>query len=59
MSDLAPFVAAAIKNKVVHDMRKEIGGLKLQLSRMQEIEVTGPNGTPVGVREVCEIHIIF
>jgi hypothetical protein len=52
MSDLAPFVAAAIKNKVVHDMRKEIGGLKLQLSRMQEIEVTGPNGTPVYARFV-------
>eukprot|EP00978_Attheya_sp_CCMP212_P026678 scaffold88272_cov57-Attheya_sp.AAC.2 len=47
MSDLAPFVAATIRDKVVDDLMKEVDGLKLQLSKTQEIEVTGPNGTPV------------
>ena len=30
MSDLAPFVAAAIRDRVVEDMAKEIGDLKKQ-----------------------------
>jgi hypothetical protein len=47
MSDLAPFVAATIRDKVVDDLMKEVDSLKLQLSKTQEIEVTGPNGTPV------------
>eukprot|EP00978_Attheya_sp_CCMP212_P002719 scaffold5585_cov57-Attheya_sp.AAC.1 len=47
MSDIAPFVAATIRDKVVDDLMKENADLKLKLSRMQEIELTGPNGTPV------------
>jgi hypothetical protein len=47
MSDLASFVAATIRDKVVDDLMKEVDGLKMQLSKTQEIEVTGSNGTPV------------
>jgi hypothetical protein len=47
MSDLAPFVAAAIRDKVVEDLMKENAALKLRLSRTKQIEVTGPGGKPV------------
>eukprot|EP00978_Attheya_sp_CCMP212_P001071 scaffold2197_cov57-Attheya_sp.AAC.1 len=47
MSDLAPFVAATLRDKVVDDLMKENAALRLQLSRTQKIEVTGLNGAPV------------
>mmetsp|Transcript_29564 Transcript_29564/g.54174 ORF Transcript_29564/g.54174 Transcript_29564/m.54174 type:complete len:242 (-) Transcript_29564:306-1031(-) len=47
MSDLAPFVAATLRDKVVDDLMKENAALQQKLSRTQKIEVTGPNGAPV------------
>jgi hypothetical protein len=51
MSDLAPFVAAALRDKVVSDLCAELQDLKLQLQKQrnqsQLVSITGPRGTPV------------
>jgi hypothetical protein len=51
MSDLAPFVAATLRDKVVSDLCDELEDLKLQLQKQrnqsQLVSITGPRGTPV------------
>ena len=51
MSDLAPFVAAAIRDKVVTDLQVEINTLRQQLAieryKSKTVAITGPNGIPV------------
>jgi hypothetical protein len=51
MSDLAPFVAAALRDKVVTDLCSEIEELKLELegqrTQSQLVTITGPRGNPV------------
>eukprot|EP00934_Nitzschia_sp_Nitz4_P000835 Nitzschia sp. Nitz4//scaffold100_size80364//14446//15180//NITZ4_005337-RA/size80364-processed-gene-0.48-mRNA-1//-1//CDS//3329532073//835//frame0 len=51
MSDLAPFVAAALRDKVISEMHQEILELRAQLEqekqRSQTVSITGPEGTPV------------
>ena len=51
MSDLAPFVAATLRDKVIADLQSEIEQLKAQSQRerdrSQAVEITGPRGNPV------------
>ena len=51
MSDLAPFVAAALGDKVVAELKDENKRLKQENSRLQRekgrLEITGRHGTPV------------
>lgn len=47
MSTLAPFVASAIRDKVIADMMDEIDQLKSQLRTTRQVQVTGPGGSPV------------
>eukprot|EP00546_Thalassionema_frauenfeldii_P012714 CAMPEP_0178913966 /NCGR_PEP_ID=MMETSP0786-20121207/11144_1 /TAXON_ID=186022 /ORGANISM="Thalassionema frauenfeldii, Strain CCMP 1798" /LENGTH=237 /DNA_ID=CAMNT_0020586783 /DNA_START=68 /DNA_END=784 /DNA_ORIENTATION=- len=47
MSTLAPFVASAIRDKVIADMMDEIDQLKSQLRTSRQVQVTGPGGNPV------------
>jgi hypothetical protein len=47
MSDLAPFVAAALKDKVVADLLEENRRLKRQVESFRRVRVTGKNGFPV------------
>ena len=44
MSDLAPFVAAALRDKVVLDMLQEVEELKRQLSRARRVTIQGTTG---------------
>lgn len=47
MSSLAPFVASAIKDKVIADMMDEITELKSELLASRKVQLTGPKGNPV------------
>lgn len=54
MSDLAPFVAATLRDKVVKDQQEEINRLKRKIDQIERekklsrmVMVTGPEGTPV------------
>lgn len=47
MSDLAPFVAAALKDKTVIDLLEENQKLRQNLAKTRVVEVTGPGGSPV------------
>ncbi|CAB9526095.1 expressed unknown protein [Seminavis robusta] len=47
MSDLAPFVAAALKDKVVAELLEENRRLKRQVDSFQRVRITGKNGFPV------------
>ena len=47
MSHLAPFVATALKGKVVVDLLKENLRLKTWLESFQRIRITEKNGFPV------------
>jgi hypothetical protein len=66
MSDLGPFVAAALRDKVVGDMKDEIEDLSQQVKRLKEelepwtVTISGPQGTPdyavgkIGMRDVLD-----
>ena len=47
ISDLAPFVAAVLKDKTVMDLNKEIEGLREREEERLLVEITGRGGTPV------------
>ena len=54
MSDLAPFVAAALRDKVIQELTKEnksqagaIATLKSSVRDLRSVSITGPGGTPV------------
>jgi hypothetical protein len=47
MSDLAPFVAAALRDKVVKELMEENQAIRQQLQQARRVEITGPGGTPV------------
>jgi hypothetical protein len=54
MSDLAPFVASALRDKIVADLKKEnenqagsISALKSSIRDLSSVSVTGPGGSPV------------
>ena len=50
MSNLAPFVAAALRDKSVVDVQKENDALRKDNDRLREmfsVQITGPDGTPV------------
>lgn len=51
MSDLAPFVAASLRDKVVSEMHEEVLQLRQQLFNQrqasQSITITGPMGSPI------------
>ena len=51
MSDLAPFVAAAIRDKVIDELQDEISQLKSKLEserqKSQQVAITGPRGHPI------------
>lgn len=50
MSDLAPFVAAALRDKVVQDLMEENKSIRQQLKYCRLVEITGPSGDPVYAR---------
>jgi hypothetical protein len=47
MSDLGPFVAAHLRDKVIADLLQENKKLKIQLGSARKISITGPGGSPV------------
>jgi len=47
MSDLAPFVAATLRDKVIADMKEENDALREQVRKSRTVAITGPSGTPV------------
>lgn len=51
MSDLAPFVAAALRDKVVTELQEEVAALRQTLEEeralAQRVAITGPRGSPV------------
>jgi len=47
MSDLAPFVAAALRDKVVAELLEENQRLKGQVKSFQRVRITGKNGFPI------------
>lgn len=47
MSDLGPFVAAHLRDKVIADLLHENTQLKMQLGSARKIAITGPGGSPV------------
>jgi hypothetical protein len=47
MSDLAPFVAATLRDKVIKDLMDENQAMRKQLQLARRVEITGPGGTPV------------
>ena len=47
MSDLGPFVAAHLRDKVVADLLEENQQLKTQLQSARRIAITGPGGSPI------------
>ena len=51
MSDLAPFVAAALRDKTVLDLQEELAAEKEKVNRLEQelrvIRITGPGGFPV------------
>ena len=54
MSDLAPFVAATLRDKVVADLKEEIERLQNKLGCARAVEITGENGSPVYARADLE-----
>lgn len=52
MSDLAPFVAATLRDKVVADMQEELRELNARLDASQLVQVTGPEGHPIYARSL-------
>jgi len=50
MSDLGPFVAAHLRDKVIADLLQENEKLKAQLRCARRIAITGPGGSPVYVQ---------
>jgi len=51
MSDLGPFVAAHLRDKVIADLLQENKKLKRQLSKARRVAITGPGGSPVYAEE--------
>jgi hypothetical protein len=51
MSDLGPFVAAHLRDKIIADLLEENKQLKTQLNNARRISITGPGGSPVYVEE--------
>lgn len=47
MSDLAPFVAAVLRDQSLSQLLEENKALRDQLEKHQTLEITGRNGTPV------------
>jgi hypothetical protein len=47
MSDLAPFVAATLRDKVVQDLMEENEAMQKQIRQSRSVEITGPGGSPV------------
>eukprot|EP00980_Cylindrotheca_fusiformis_P008929 scaffold1901_cov126-Cylindrotheca_fusiformis.AAC.5 len=51
MSDLAPFVAAALRDKVITDLIDELENVKLESQKQRDqsqlVSITGPRGVPV------------
>ena len=46
-SDLAPFVAAVLRDEVVDELIKENNELKSRENKHLLVQITGPNGTPI------------
>jgi hypothetical protein len=51
MSDLGPFVAAHLRDKIIADLLEENKQLKTQLRSARRILITGPGGSPVYAEE--------
>lgn len=65
MSDLGPFVAAALRDKVVEDLNDEVKDLSQQVQRLEEelqpwtITISGPQGPPVyAVQNIGMRHVL-
>ena len=50
MSDIAPFVAAVLRDKVVEDLLEENKRLRDQIDLQNRVEITGFGGTPLYAR---------
>jgi len=50
MSDFAPFVAAALRDKTIHELMEENRKLRERVRYLMAVEITGPEGQPVYAR---------
>ena len=50
MSDLAPFVAATLRDKVLSELLEEVQALREEKHALEYVEITGPNREPVYAR---------
>lgn len=50
MSDFAPFVAAALRDKTIHELMEENKKLRERVRYLMAVEITGPEGQPVYAR---------
>jgi hypothetical protein len=65
MSDLAPFVAAALRDKVVAELQQENAGLQQENAGLRQIveanrsdiEITGPRGFPTYASMDIDLHV--
>jgi len=55
MSDLALFVAATIRDKVVLDLMEENKRLRKAIQHYNSVEITGPGGFPVYARAQADV----
>ncbi len=59
MTDLAPFVAATIRDKVVLDLMEENKRLRKVIEQYHSVDITGPSGTPLYFQSRLNDHIHF
>ena len=57
MTDLASFVAATIRDKVVLDLMEENKRLRKVIEQYHSVDITGPSGTPVYFKSRCNDYI--
>ena len=55
MSDLAPFIAATIRDKVVLDLMEENTRLRQVIQHYNSVQITGPCGFPVYSRSQLDV----
>jgi hypothetical protein len=47
MSDIAPFVGAVLRDKVIQELNEEVEALRAEVYKYRTVEITGPLGFPV------------
>ena len=59
MSDIAPFVAASLRDKVVADLMDENNNLREKNRALNLVKITGPEGYPVYAHGQVSDRILY